>query len=78
MEFTHGDAGISRRRLLQLSLGAGAAVAAAAAALAVFAVYRLWLTGEFGGISGDLAGWFVQVCELCALGAMVVAGKLMA
>ncbi len=59
-------------------LGGAAGVAAAAAALAVFAVYRLWLTGEFGGISGDLAGWFVQVCELCALGAMVVAGKLMA
>lgn len=50
--------------------------AAAAAALAVFGVYRFWLIGKFGGLSGDLAGWFVQVCELCALGCIVMAGRL--
>lgn len=30
---------------------------------------------EFGGITGDLAGWFVQVCELVCLACMVLAQK---
>lgn len=30
---------------------------------------------EFGGITGDLAGWFVQICELVCLAAMVLAQK---
>ena len=25
---------------------------------------------EFGGLSGDLAGWFLQRCELWMLGAL--------
>lgn len=30
---------------------------------------------EFGGITGDLAGWFVQVCELVCLACVVLAQK---
>lgn len=30
---------------------------------------------EFGGITGDLAGWFVQICELMCLACMVLAQK---
>ena len=30
---------------------------------------------EFGGITGDLAGWFVQICELVCLSCMVLAEK---
>jgi len=30
---------------------------------------------EFGGITGDLAGWFVQICELVCLACMVLAQK---
>lgn len=47
-------------------------------ALAIFGVYRVWLIRQFGGLSGDLAGWFVQVCELCALAGLVFAGKITA
>lgn len=61
---------------LMVWLGGAVGIAAAAAALAVFAVYRFWLIGQFGGLSGDLAGWFVQVCELCALGAVILAVRL--
>ena len=34
---------------------------------AVFAWYLRMAVREFGGITGDLAGWFLQVCELTAL-----------
>lgn len=30
---------------------------------------------EFGGITGDLAGWFVQICELTCLVCLVLAQK---
>ena len=30
---------------------------------------------EFGGITGDLAGWFVQVCQLVCLACVVLAQK---
>lgn len=30
---------------------------------------------EFGGITGDLAGWFVQICELVCLACVVLAQK---
>lgn len=41
-------------------------------ALAVFWRYRVVANREFGGLSGDLAGWFLQRCELWMLGALVV------
>jgi adenosylcobinamide-GDP ribazoletransferase len=31
---------------------------------------------QFGGITGDLAGWFLQMCE-CLMAAAVVAGDLL-
>lgn len=40
----------------------GAAVAAAA--LLVFVYYRFMAKRQFGGLSGDLAGWFLQTAEL--------------
>lgn len=33
------------------------------AALAVFFFYRRMAMREFGGITGDLAGWFLEICE---------------
>lgn len=53
--------------LLFLSVQAGAFVIAAAGLS--FAYYRSRSYREFGGITGDLAGWFVTLCE----GAMAVA-----
>ena len=39
-------------------------------ALAVFVYYRRMAIRQFGGISGDLAGWFLQTTELAMLVAM--------
>ena len=38
----------------------------------VFFYYRWKANKEFGGITGDLAGWFLQLCEAgCVLGAVL-------
>lgn len=41
------------------------------AVLGVFFWYRRMARKEFGGLSGDLAGWFLQTAELWMAGAMV-------
>ncbi len=51
--------------------------AAAAAALLVFAWYRFVSYREFGGITGDLAGWFLQVCELSVAAAAAFTYRIM-
>ena len=43
-----------------------------AAATAVFAHYRITAYRHFGGITGDLCGWFLQRCELWMLTAAVL------
>ena len=60
--------------LLCLRGGLGAAMAAAA--LAVFLFYRRMARRDFGGVSGDLAGWFLQLCELAMLAAAVLAERI--
>lgn len=54
----------------------------AAGAVMVFAallcdVY-LYVMGrrQFGGMSGDLAGWFLQVCEVCMLACLLIVQRL--
>ena len=42
------------------------------AAVLVFVRYRRMSQKEFGGISGDLAGWFLQKTEIWMLAALVV------
>ncbi len=44
--------------------------AMAIAALATFLYYRRMARTQFGGLSGDLAGWFLQVAELAMLAAL--------
>ena len=46
------------------------------AAAVVFLVYRYVLLPAFGGLSGDLAGWFVQEAELWMLAALFAAEHL--
>ena len=46
-----------------------------AAALAALLWYYFMSRRQFGGITGDLAGWFLQVCE-CLMAAAVVAGDM--
>ena len=49
--------------LVDLFYGAGALIAAAVC----FAFYRVFSYRNFGGITGDLAGFFLQICELAVL-----------
>ena len=44
-------------------------------AVLVLRYYQHLSRREFGGITGDLAGWFVQVCELVCLACMVLFQK---
>lgn len=85
-----GVSGASKKRAVIVSacafiavFGAAAVTAApvcgictlAAAALA-FAHYRLKAYKEFGGVTGDLAGWFLQRCELAVLAAAVISWRV--
>ena len=65
--------------VLAVLLAAGQIVLAgwAGAATALAALLTLWQYAhvakkQFGGISGDLAGWFLQKCELWQLAALVL------
>ncbi|MDD6211706.1 MAG: adenosylcobinamide-GDP ribazoletransferase [Clostridiales bacterium] len=57
---------------LDLRLG----IAAAAAGFLVFAYYRWFSYRDFGGITGDLAGYFLQLCELVQILVLAVLTKL--
>lgn len=46
--------------------------ALALAALAVLWRYRAVAAKQFGGITGDLAGWFLQRAELVMLAALLI------
>lgn len=47
-----------------------------AAAAACFAFYRHMAYKNFGGVTGDLAGWFVQITELALSAVIVFGGKI--
>ena len=44
----------------------------AAASAAVLLFYYRTAMRMFGGTTGDLAGWFLQLCELAAAGAIIL------
>lgn len=52
--------------------------AAALSALAVFGYYRYFSYREFGGVTGDLAGYFLQLCELAMVLVPVLLEKVVA
>jgi len=56
-------------------LGKWETAAAAVGAAVALLWYRMMSRHQFGGITGDLAGWFVQICELTALAAVVLLQK---
>ena len=65
--------------LMLLSVwGEWAGTAAALVSLLCLGYYRRVAMREFGGISGDLSGWFLQVCEMATLAVLVFAGKIIA
>ena len=47
------------------------------AALVVFFIYRYTSVRRFGGITGDLAGWFLQICEGAVAAAVIAAGRFL-
>lgn len=57
--------------------GGWTGVAAFAAGVAVFAYYRRFSYRRFGGITGDLAGYFLQLCEIFVLAGAVLADKML-
>ena len=56
--------------MIRLSVLAG--IAAVLAAGIIFFYYYRMSRKQFGGITGDLAGYFLQVCELAMLAAVVL------
>lgn len=52
-------------------------VTAVVAAFATFIYYKLMSQKKFNGITGDLAGYFLQLCELIMALAIVFADKIM-
>lgn len=82
--FTQGEAGPRQKMLLLAAfLSAflvalfGLGASCVAAAILAYWYYIRLSRREFGGLTGDLAGWFLQVCELAALAALVLAQRLM-
>ena len=57
--------------------GGALALICAAAAAGVTLYYRRMAYKQFGGVTGDLAGWFLQTVELCLTAAVVMGGKLL-
>ena len=51
-------------------------IAAFAAAAGFYCIYRRMALKVFGGFTGDLAGWFVTVCELVILAAVILTDKV--
>lgn len=47
------------------------------AAAAVTVYYKKMAVRYFGGVTGDLAGWYLQMTELCCLAGVVIGGKLL-
>jgi len=52
------------------------ALAALAGAVVMYFIYRTIALRQFGGFTGDLAGWFLQLCELVMLAAAVLAERV--
>lgn len=53
-----------------------AGLAALAAAAVWYLLYQKIAMKQFGGFTGDLAGWFLQICELAMLAAAVLAERI--
>lgn len=59
---------------LMAGLGGRYGILAVISAVAVFFYYRRVALLEFGGVTGDLAGYFLQLCELFMVLSMAVGG----
>ncbi len=64
--------GLSALLCVGLSLCGWWRAVVAVVALGIFVYYQKMAQNQFGGLSGDLAGWFLQTAELWMLGALVL------
>lgn len=62
--------------LIWAMMGLGLACACLLAAALCVWYYRHMAYKQFGGVTGDLAGWFLQVTELALTAVIVLGGKL--
>ena len=62
--------------LLALDGGDWTLLAVPLGALGTFLYYRLMAYRQFGGITGDTAGYFLQLCECVCVAALVLAQRL--
>lgn len=62
--------------VLAVIFSPAAGIAADVGAALSFAYYRSFAYKRFGGITGDLEGWFLQICELTVLIFITAAVKL--
>lgn len=60
-----------------LLLSPGYGMMAIAGAAGIFLYYRVMAVKKFGGVTGDLAGYFLQLCELVILGCVAAGGVLL-
>lgn len=64
--------------LIVWALTAGwAALLCAVAAVLCLLYYRHMAFKQFGGVTGDLAGWFLQVTELVLTAVIIIGGKIL-
>lgn len=59
-----------------VATGHHAGIAVLAAAVVVLLYVRWLAQSQYGGMSGDLAGYYLQLAELCMLACIVVVGRL--
>ena len=62
--------------VLMIVVGKLSGLLAVVAAGGIFFYYYKMSVKNFGGITGDLAGWFLQVCELGILLSAVIGGGI--
>lgn len=53
-----------------------AGLIAFAASFALLALCRLMAVRQFGGMSGDVSGWLLQLCELASVAALTIVPKV--
>lgn len=62
---------------MMLMAGGKTGLAGLSAAVVVFLYFRRMAVKEFGGITGDLAGFFLQICEIAMAAAVILADRML-
>ena len=68
---------ITASAVFSVAVFPAAGIASASAAFAVLIYHRYAAYRDFGGITGDLCGWFLIVCETAILAAAVITERIL-